>query len=94
MARVDPFVIPIPPELLKDPQTREFFEYFVRWAHDIWLRTGGGNDAVDRLSKDATRQDVFLPLILNKVELGDPVTVDDTGFTVDSTVLYTDITLS
>lgn len=47
MARVDPFVIPIPPELLKDPQTREFFEYFVRWAYDIWIRTGGGDDAVE-----------------------------------------------
>jgi hypothetical protein len=46
MAKVDPFLHPIPKELLKDAETRNFFEYFVRWAHDIWIRTGGGNDAV------------------------------------------------
>ena len=46
MAKVDPFLHPIPRELLKDAETRNFFEYFVRWAHDIWIRTGGGNDDV------------------------------------------------
>ena len=46
MAKVDPFLHPIPPALTQDKQTRDFFEYFVRWAHDIWQRTGGGSDAV------------------------------------------------
>lgn len=46
MAKVDPFLHPIPRGFLKDAETRNFFEYFVRWAHDIWIRTGGGDDAI------------------------------------------------
>lgn len=46
MAKVDPFLHRIPPALTQDKQTRDFFEYFVRWAHDIWQRTGGGSDAI------------------------------------------------
>lgn len=48
MARVDPFLHPIPRELLKNPETRAFFEYLVRFLHDIWKRTGGGNDLIDQ----------------------------------------------
>lgn len=94
MAEVDPFLQPIPQKFASEKELRNYFEYLNRFLHDIWVRTGAGNDAVDRLSEGSTKQDVFLPLILNKVELGDPVTVDDTGFTADSTVLYADITLS
>lgn len=47
MAKVDPFLQPIPPELLRDKDTRQFFEYFVRWAHDMWIRTGGGTDEIE-----------------------------------------------
>ena len=43
---VDPFLHPIPTELRQNRETEAFFEYFVRWAHDIWRRTGGGDDAV------------------------------------------------
>ena len=46
MANVDPFIHPIPPKILADPQLRPFFEYFVKWAHDMWVRSGGGNDLV------------------------------------------------
>lgn len=47
MADVDPFIIPIPRQFLADEETREFFEYFVRWAHDMWVRTGGGTDSIE-----------------------------------------------
>lgn len=49
VVKVDPFLLPIPKKLLRDPELRPFFEYFVRWAHDIWLRTGGGDDAISEL---------------------------------------------
>lgn len=45
--RVDPFIAPIPRKILNDPELRPFFEYFIRWAHDLWIRTGGGDDAVE-----------------------------------------------
>jgi len=51
--RVDPFLHPIPPELRKDKETRAFFEYFTRWAHDMWVRSGGGNDEI---AAEATRE--------------------------------------
>jgi hypothetical protein len=44
--KVDPFLLPIPKKLQEDSETRGFFEYFIRWAHDITQRTGGGTDAI------------------------------------------------
>ena len=46
MADVDPFLHDIPSQFLEDRETRNFFEYLVRWAHDMWIRTGGGDDIV------------------------------------------------
>ena len=46
MTQVDPFVHPIPAKLNNDPETGPFFRYFVKWAHDIWIRTGGSDDLV------------------------------------------------
>ena len=53
--KVDPFVYPLPKDLTKDKETRIFFEYLVRWAHDMWVRSGGGDDAVS----EATIQEVY-----------------------------------
>lgn len=55
--RVDPFVAPIPKKIQEDPELRPFFEYFIRWAHDIWLRTGGGVDVVEDTEVSLTTQD-------------------------------------
>lgn len=52
--KVDPFIAPIPEKILKDPQLRPFFEYLVRWAHDIWIRTGGATDEVEENSTRET----------------------------------------
>jgi hypothetical protein len=46
LTKVDPFLHPIPLKLQQDPEIRQFFEYFVKWAHDIWLRTGGSADLI------------------------------------------------
>lgn len=47
MTQVDPFIHPIPKSLLNNPDTRSYFEYLNRWAHDMWVRTGGGEDLID-----------------------------------------------
>jgi len=50
--RVDPYVIQ-PPLRVSNPDgtlTAEFaawFQYDNRWKHDIWVRTGAGDDAID-----------------------------------------------
>lgn len=50
MADVDPFVIPIPRAFTQDPETRAFFEYFIRWAHDMWQRSGAGDDYIEEIT--------------------------------------------
>lgn len=49
MAQVDPFLLPIPRALRQDKETRVFMEYLVRWNHDMWQRTGGGDDAISEV---------------------------------------------
>lgn len=46
VTRVDPFLIPIPRKILEDRESRVYFEYLNRFLHDLWTRTGGGNDDV------------------------------------------------
>ena len=43
---VDPFVIPIPRALQEDPEVRFYHEYLNKFLHDLWIRTGGGNDNI------------------------------------------------
>ena len=50
MAKVDPFIIPIPRKLLSDPELAGYFIYLNRWAHDIWVRTGAGSDDVQNIN--------------------------------------------
>lgn len=46
VTQVDPFLIPIPRKILEDRESRVYFEYLNRFLHDLWTRTGGGNDDV------------------------------------------------
>lgn len=89
--KVDPFVIPIPTSLNKDPETRKYFEYLNRWAHDMWVRSGAGTDVVSVIGSETNRKaDTLLYSVLDKVQLGDLLTSDTTAFTVDSTKLFSD----
>lgn len=54
MAQVDPFIQPIPSKWSSDSELRAYIEYLHRFLHDIWIRTGGANDAVDGTSVDLT----------------------------------------
>lgn len=47
--QVDPFVIPIPEQFRKDPNVNAFMQYLVRFLHDLWTRTGAGDDAIYNL---------------------------------------------
>jgi hypothetical protein len=46
MARVDPFVIPLPRKLANDPEIAPWFSYLQKFLHDLWQRTGAGEDLV------------------------------------------------
>jgi hypothetical protein len=93
--RVDPFLIPIPDVFNKDPEIRKYFEYLNRFNHDMWVRSGGGVDAVSFISSDNNRKaDTLLYSVLDKVSLGDDLTADDTSLTADNINFTTDMTES
>jgi hypothetical protein len=47
MAKVDPFIQPIPDQFSRDPVLRPYYEYLHRFLHDIWYRTGGSEDFIE-----------------------------------------------
>lgn len=47
MASVDPFVIQWPKKWLDDPEIRPVIEYLNRFLHDLFIRTGGGDDLIE-----------------------------------------------
>ena len=49
MAVVDPRLQRIPNQLTKERDVRLYFEDLERFLHDLWVRTGGGNDAISNL---------------------------------------------
>jgi hypothetical protein len=46
MANVDPFIIQWPQKWVRDPEIGPVVTYLNRFLHDLYLRTGGGNDAI------------------------------------------------
>ena len=95
MARVDPFVIRIPLKLINDPELSAYFNYLDRFLHDIWVRTGAGTDSVsESLSGFTTTLNSEIFDIRQQIGSGIPVTIDTTGFTVDTTEQTTDLTVS
>lgn len=51
MAKLDPFTAQIPAKFLNDPELRPFFEYLNRFLHDLFIRTGGGDDAIEGIGE-------------------------------------------
>lgn len=47
--KVDPFVITWPQQWINDPEIAPVLNYLNRFLHDLWVRTGGGNDEIDDL---------------------------------------------
>jgi len=56
LAKVDPFTAPIPPKFLNDPELRPFFEYLNRFLHDLFVRTGGGDDAIENIEESSVTE--------------------------------------
>lgn len=46
MSEVDPFIIPIPKAFRDDPEVHAWAMYLHRWCHDMWIRSGGGDDTL------------------------------------------------
>ena len=50
---IDPFVIPIPQQWLKDPEVAATVQYLWRYLYDLRERTGGDDDAIATLEDSA-----------------------------------------
>jgi hypothetical protein len=93
LAKVDPFVAPIPRKFLNDPELRPFFEYLNRFLHDLVIRTGGGTDAIEA-NEEPVIATAFAQLkVLNeRLGSGEFLTADTTGWTADTTIFWADET--
>lgn len=92
LADVDPFVIKWPKQWTSDPEIGPVIHYLNRFLHDLWVRTGAGDDVIE----SAAAASVLGPLLANlhdiqtQIGSGDFLTVDTTGFTVDTTLIFAD----
>ena len=51
MAKVDPFVIQWPQKWMADDEIRPVIEYLNRFLHDLFVRTGGGDDLIEAVAE-------------------------------------------
>lgn len=51
MAKVDPFVIQWPEKWMQDNEIRPVIEYLNRFLHDLFIRTGGGDDLIEAVAE-------------------------------------------
>ena len=86
-----------PPEQLKLPEIKEVG--LIRFLHDLkfivfqlWKRTGAGGDWVEDNQSDIGYSHTLSKLfdIRQQIGSGKPVTIDTTGFTIDTTEQTTD----
>ena len=73
------------------PWAREMSQFWFQ----LWQRTGGGTDVIEEAqvtSSSGIATQSQLNAIRDQIGSGDPLTSDETGFTVDSTLLSVDMT--
>lgn len=90
MASVDPYIQRIPKKFLEDPETREWAVYLNRFLHDMWVRSGAGNDFIADSQTGAQTTIASINQIQQQIGSGDFLTVDTTGFTVDTSMIFAD----
>jgi hypothetical protein len=78
----------LPPEFLKDRQTRAFIEQQNTVIFQLWNRMGGNNDAISDINIFSTS--VTSQWIQKQIAGLPEFTVDTTGFTIDTTLITTD----
>jgi len=54
MARVDPFVIQWPQKWVEDPEISPVVNYLNIFLHDLWVRSGGGEDLIESAEQAIT----------------------------------------
>lgn len=86
-----PFTNRIPTKWVQDPELNAFLNMQQRILHELWIRSGGDQDKIDEVV-DVTLGSDDIPQYALNVLTTDPVTIDTTGFTIDTTQQTTDQT--
>lgn len=85
----------LPDKILNDDELRSFFVALQDDMYRLWLRSGGGTDAISEIISITNSSGGNLRAQLNEIQnrlgSGDALTSDETGFTVDSTQLTVDM---
>ncbi len=80
--KVDPRVYPVPKELLNNPKLRAYFEDLERFLHDLWVRSGAGEDLTATASTFIKRG--IEPVLIQQINSVDDLTWDTDSFSWDS----------
>ena len=81
----------IPKAFLDDAETREYISQLNTIVFQLYRRTGGVNDAVSDIdNKGVTSFSSILQQTIKKLNGLPELTIDTTGFTVDTTLITTD----
>lgn len=96
MAKVNPFIAPIPQKILDDTELRGYFEYLTQFLHDLWTRTGAGTDTIQNsvtnisvLDSDLTAVEAEIDVIQEQLLLDERVTAVDVTSSGSETIICT-----
>ena len=92
MSNVDPFVVQWPRKWTDDPEIGPVIDYLNRFLHDIFIRTGGGDDIIATAIQTPVEAQASIEEIRQRLGSGQFLTSDCDSFTVDSTTLYVEMT--
>ena len=84
MANVDPFIIQWPEKWTTDPEIAPAINYLNLFLHDMFIRSGGGEDLLETSQAFNKKSLAGIIEINEKIGSGNPLTFDETGFTWDS----------
>jgi len=70
LANVDPFIVDWPKKWLSDPEIAPVILYLNRFLHDLFIRTGGGDDLIESVTQSASADEVTTRLssVINALE--------------------------
>lgn len=81
----------LPKKLAEDPEIRAYFQNRDFIQFQLWERTGGGTDAIAEANQRISTSFAQTVALELRIGSGDPLTSDETGFTVDSDKLTVDM---
>ena len=94
MARVNVPTLRVPAKIDADKDLRDWANSLTRTVYDLFrlnVSGGGGSSIEDLESIIFLQADAKLYALNDRIGSGDPLTSDETGFTVDSTALTVDM---